>query len=241
MEHFLVPLFLLVVFVVRLLSITSSRAARDARPKPPPGRDASPAPEAGEEEERMRRFMDAVGLPPGSPPPPLVQPRPAAANPLDLPQIQPPSPRQPIPPGRLRPAQFPPGSPLVPRSAAQPAPVPSPHPAPRPVTRPERALLGEPLRGLHAPAEPAPVVLADPTALPTPEALISGRHVTPAILRPQQAAAAPAKAPPPAASLLAHSLLTRLRDPVTLREAVILREILGPPKGLSSPLSPRPS
>lgn len=152
----------------------------------------------------MRRFMEAVGLPPGTPPPPLVRPRTPAEPPPLLP-VNPPNRLYPdLAPGRLRRA-----APASPPTARARTPISAQAPA-APVSQ----------RAQMAPMEPFPGGIA--TAAP------------PASAR------ALATAPAPSPSSAAKSLLLRLRDPASVREAIILREVLGPPRAFQ-PFEQQPS
>lgn len=212
-------LFPAIVFIFVMISklVSATRQDPDDTPstragnRPPRPRPARPPGES--EEERYRRFMDAVGLPAGTPPPSPVQPR-TPAVPAPLLPVQPPTTIGPtVAPGRLR--RVDPGAPV------------SPLP-----TRPQTVLRRVP--PITAPTRPAA-----PAPAPAPAASYF-ETVTPldppAPLPPQQPSGArpPGAQPAPAAQLsrATGAMLKRLRDPASIREAIILREVLGPPKAL---------
>lgn len=146
---------------------------------------------AQSEEERVRRFLEALGAPPGSAPPPPVRPRATVPRPVLNPAPQSTRPKskrawaQPLPPLVTVPEEQPAFPPLV--------------------TKPER--------------EPVLVVTAVPPA-PTPLPSISP------FVQPTHPIARTASA--------AMSLGEMLRRRGSAREAIILREVLGPPRGLQS-------
>ena len=141
-----------------------------------------PAPES--EEERVRRFLEALGMPAGTQPPPPVRQRRVVTPTL------PPTP----------PAQ----KPKVKRSWAQ--------PLPPLVTTPDELPSAPPPLPAVTSVAPPPELEEPLTPLPA---------FVPAIRR---AAQSP---PVPVASLGAM-----LRSPASVRRAIVLREVLGPPRGL---------
>ncbi len=202
--NFLFPLIIFVIVVISKL--------KAAAQQPPPGRSATPPrpraprPPGESEEERYRRFMEAVGLPQGSAPPPPVRTR-TLPTPGPLLPVQPPNLIKGVPDlqGRLK------------RVPAPPAPL-----APRPKTVLRRV-----------PAGPAP---ATASAAATEPAKTYFEAITP-VAQPASLPPSPLGAPLPIASKAdpipsypASALLQRLRDPASVREAMILREVLGPPK-----------
>jgi len=199
-SHLIYPAIILIVAIARMMG----RARQAPSGSPPVSRPAA-RPPAESEAERQRRFLEAVGLPPGSQLPPQVSPR-TGANPAPLQPINPPSVRG---IGRLRRVAT--GAPPAPGSALPQAPgrrivapVPMPTRAPAPAAVPAYA-------AQYAPA--MPVIQASAPPPPTPPAP-----------RPAPAAVAPAVPAP------VSGLLLRLRDPGSIRQAIILREILGPPR-----------
>jgi hypothetical protein len=180
----------------------SSQEPTTARPSQ--GRGA-----AGSEEERMRKFMEALGIPTSSAPPPKVAPRTEAPKrplapvrpPLVLfPDIQRPSKREQTRP-RPRPRSA--------RETTPPRQQAPPPPQPPPLARTERA-------------EPSPRPLTDfPEAMPA-AAEFPGAETAAPVAR--ESASQPA------------DIRALLRSPASLRSAIILREVLGPPRGLQPDL-----
>jgi len=194
-------LFLLLLVLAGLFQLLG-RAARKRSgeeekqaPKPAP-RMAKPIPRVATEsdQERIRKFLEALGNPPSSSPPPPVTQRPTYREPLVLPRIPPIA--SPLPPLVTRPPELPSEFEVH----REPAPPPTPQPS-----RP----LPEPTFQIHeavAPPELVPVVV---TTVPE------------------------AKSQQPFAALGSTIHLTPLlRSPTGLRDAIIVREILGPPRGL---------
>lgn len=144
-------------------------------------------PPAQSEQERVRRFLEALGAPPGSAPPPPVAPRSAPVRRVVT----------------LR-AQTPP---KAKRTWAQ--------PLPPLVTTPEP---------VEAPAIPPPAPISRP--LPPPLVSVAPPPAPPLIplVRP--------RAFPPASPRPATSLGELLRSAGGARQAMVLREVLGAPRGL---------
>ncbi len=174
-----------------------------------------PLPERGDsEEEKMRRFMEALGLPTdgsAAPPPARRAPAPPPVAPVA------PAPPPPVEPEVIvKERRFP--------QAPPPPPIPR---APEPVFRRE--------------PEPPPIVtrpVIPPPPVPTPRA----QWMEPSVaVAPMEALVPEMPAPRPSAyriedrkalPLELQELHQRLRSVKALREAYILREILGPPKAL---------
>ncbi|MEO6873051.1 MAG: hypothetical protein ABI233_12650 [Chthoniobacterales bacterium] len=164
---------------------------------PPENRPAAPndtarstptiRPPAESEEERVRRFLEALGAPPGSAPPPPVRSRPAPPRPVVSTRPQTP--------------------PNVKRSWAQ--------PLPPLVTMPEVQKAP-----IFPPPASAPLVTPPPLV---PVAPPPARRIIP-LVRPA--------AFPPAPRRVAVSLGELLRSADSARQAIVLREVLGPPRGL---------
>ncbi|MEO8438804.1 MAG: hypothetical protein ABI540_01155 [Spartobacteria bacterium] len=142
-------------------------------------------PPAQSEEERVRRFLEALGMPAGTQPPPLVRPR-RVVTPAPRPASVKPKRNwaQPLPPLVTTPEEQPPFSTALP---------------PQPVVEVQ---LETPPEIIIPPPLPRPVV-ARSSALPS--------------------------SPVPRGSLGA---LLRSRESV--RNAIVLREVLGPPRGLEA-------
>ncbi len=179
-------IFLVLAGIALLFKWLSREGSADgAKPKPPSTPNEPPArPAAESEEERVRRFLEALGVPSGSEPPPPVRPR----------QV---TPRRVVTP-KHAPARAERDS----RRWAQPLPPLTSAPPVEPVVVIESAP-----PPVEAPPPPASVV-----PLPPPRPL-----------------ARPAIVPPLRSAL--PSLGEMLRTRGSVRQAVILREILGPPRG----------
>ena len=159
-----------------------NRERPDETKQTPPPISAAPVPRAPaqSEEEKIRRFMEALGAPPGSRPPPAVRPR----------QI-------------------------APRREVAPAPA---------SARKARA------KAKRSWAQPLPPLVTTPPLVTIPE--FEAPEVLPVaapreIVRRQTPV--PATPVPPAPAL---SLGEMLRARGSARQAMILREVFGPPRGL---------
>jgi len=197
-------LFLLLLVVAGLLQLLG-RAARkgspgEAKPIPKPAPrlpKALPRAPIESDEERIRKFLEALGHPPGSSPPAPIAPRPTYRKPLVLPHVPPLG--SPLPPLVTRPRDVPQEIRIPPSVAPPPA---QSQQTPPPVS--------EVIFAVHetgAPPEPIP-------------------GLTSAIVqedRTQSRGAAPRRNVDVAALLRSSS---------GLRNAVIVREILGPPRSL---------
>jgi hypothetical protein len=201
LENLLFLLLLVVAGLFQLLGRAARKGSTDTtkRTSEPPPRMPKPIPRAPKEsdEERVRKFLEALGQPSASRPPPPVAQRPTYRKPLVLPHVPPLG--SPLPPLVTRPPELPSEFEVH----REPAPPPTPQPS-----RP----LPEPTFQLHqavAPPELVPVVV---TTVPE------------------------AKTQQPIAALGSTIHLTPLlRSPTGLRDAIIVREILGPPRSLREP------
>ena len=197
-ENLLFLLLLVVAGLFQLLGRAARKGSTDEtkRTSEPPPRMPKPIPRAPKEsdEERVRKFLEALGQPSASRPPPPVAQRPTYRKPLVLPRIPPIA--SPLPPLVTRPQELP--------SEFEVHRGPAPPPTPQP-SRP----LPEPTFQIHeavAPPELVPVVVTTVTEAKSQQsiaALGSTIHLT-----------------------------ALLRSPTGLRDAIIVREILGPPRGL---------
>lgn len=153
--HFENLLFLLLLVVAGLFQLLGKLARKtgttDDETKPTPkSRPIPPRPipraPAASDEERIRKFLEALGQPPASPPPSPIAPRPTYRKPLVLPHVPPFG--SPLPPLVTRPPDIPP-------------PIPVETVAPSEEQRPRRSALAEPqfeVHGAQAPPQPAAVV-----------------------------------------------------------------------------------
>jgi hypothetical protein len=190
-------IFLVLAGIALIFRWLSGQGAQDSeKPGSPSPNERPERPPAESEEERVRRFLEALGVPPGSAPPPPVRPRP-------------PTPRRVVTPSQPK------APPKVKRSWVQPLPplVTSPKEATYPPARPP------------APAPPPPVVVAPP-----PPVVIAAP--APATISPRRATSATPQAAPVPATMGSLGAILRARGSV--RQAIMLREILGPPRGLQA-------
>ena len=183
-------IFLVLAGIALIFKWLANRGSGDAeKPNPPPSpnepiRRAPPQ----SEEERVRRFLEALGVPPGSQAPPPVRPRTVMPRPVAG-----------SPPKKIKPSWAQPLPPLV----TTPADV-LPPPLP-----PKSVLVVE--------APPAPADVLPP---PLSAELKPPRHRSEAVK------------PKPARALPVNSLGPILRSRESIRQAIILREVIGPPRGL---------
>lgn len=195
-------LFVLLVFGAIALAkwaIERAGSGTDAAPPKPP-RAGGPAvrrtPAANSEEERMRKLMEALGVPPGNVPPRRVAPRAQ-------------TPERPLAPVR------PPASPMY---DIGPRPRRRSIPAEAAPVRPREVVVVQAPPPVAAPARPA---------APAPESA----PLEPAVAEFLQTETI--QTPFPAVRSPAADVRALLRTNATLRDAIVLREVLGPPRGLS--------
>lgn len=223
-------LFVLLIGMAALLRLLASKAGDAKKKSQQPGQTPTPRPAPQREQqierapeetdaERIRKFLEALGQPTTSKPPPPV------------------APRTDIPPRPVAPVRPPPSM------------LPFPPAPPRPLTREEqrkRAVIlhegaagtsEEWLRKINYPGQtvqptaPKKIFIPQVTKAPAFEV----QEQTPATEPPQikstaEAYAAAAARIEPAATEINITLL--LRSPSGLRNAIILREIFGPPRSL---------
>ena len=200
--------FLAVMLVFGLLNWLAKKG-KEEQPKAPakasrPPRPAPSAPGETSEEERMRRFLEALGVPSDAPPPPVAVP----------PSLPPRPPR------------------------AQPRPIPQPKPRPAPVHSLDEAdAPTEAYANLHLPELRTPEMPAFETVSSRVSADDDGAYVTVsgavsavpgstrlADLKPADRETGPA----------VLAIRAALHSRADLRTALILREILGPPRSMQS-------
>jgi hypothetical protein len=170
--------------------LTSHGSGDSEKPESPSPNEQAPPPRqpAQSDEERIRRFLEALGAPPGTRPPPPVRPR-RVVTPAAPPAQRPRAKRswvQPLPPLVTTPKDLGP---------------------PPPTTTPFEPIVAEVAPPI-AVAPPLPVIVPSPPPMPR--------------------ASAPLRAMP------RQSLGTLLRKRSSVRQAIILREVLGPPRGLQA-------
>jgi hypothetical protein len=202
-------IFLALVGFFRLLGSKAKPSNRNEDEPSPPIRPNFPRAQSQDtDEERIRRFLEALGQPPSAQPPPPVQPRPLAT----FPQPEPAERARTVRPRRNL------LSPLPPLTTAPP-PLPRQVQPPDQITRPpyeERTFVPRPVK---RPAfevrkgEGVPKV-NKPFPITTPgDAYAVAMAPTPVAAKPTR-------------------LVMELRTPDALQKAILLREILGPPRAL---------
>jgi hypothetical protein len=203
--HFDNLLFLLLVavaLVFQLLAKAAGKARKDTtrrgstsapRPSPP-----IPRATADSDEQRIRKFLEALGQPTTSKPPPPVSPRPTYQKPVVLPHTPPFG--SPLPPLTTRP-------PDLPREIRLPGQI-TP-------TREKRSFTPK---------------VADAPKFEVHEGQIAPEPA--AIIKTAAEAYAIATQPISKPEQLETNIATLLRSTSGLRDAIILREIFGPPRSL---------
>ena len=199
LENLLFLLLLVVAGLFQLLGRMARKGSTDEQTKPTPKpRPTAPRPipraPVESDQERIRKFLEALGQPPTSPPPSPITPRPTYRKPLALPHVRPMA--SPLPP-------------LVTRPPDIPAHIPVETVAPAEEQRQMRPPLAEPLFQVH-----------EAKALSEPVAAVSAATLSEARTQPQTTAPQ------------SIGVKTLLRSALGLRGAIIVREILGPPRGL---------
>jgi hypothetical protein len=211
LDNLLFFLLIAVAALFQLLSKTISKAGKSdsnetsSSPRPQTPRPIQRAPRESDA-DRIRKFLEALGQPPTSTPPPLV------------------APRTDVPPRRLAPVQPPPvipGAWRLPRERRE-----------KPdVTQKESPALEQPsrLQQIVPPPVPPP---AEP-AFEVHEALAVELQQPPISRPPVEAYAATTQAVAKRADSKLN-IATLLASKSSLRELILLREILGPPRGLQA-------
>jgi hypothetical protein len=207
LENLLFLLFIAVAFFFQLLSKASKASRRPGQRRPgstpPPLPPTRPVPraQADTDEERIRKFLEALGQPPTAKPPPPVTERPTYQKPTVFPHVAPG--KSSLPPLTTRPPDLPPEV----KPAGQIAPAPwGPMAAPKVV----EAVAFEVQRPAGMIVEPPAV--AQTAAAPRPYAIATQTGSTAMETR--------------------KDLVRLLGSASGLREAIILREIFGPPRSM---------
>ena len=199
-------LFLLFVAVAILFQILT-RAATKARRRPgdtqrrstPSSQRTRPLTEESDEsdQERIRKFLEALGQPTASKPPPPVPQRPTYQQPTVLPHVPPFE--SPLPPLKTRP-------PDLPTEIRLPGQIP-----PTREAKPFRPSVAETAFEVHLGARPIE---------------------TARIIKTPAEAYAIATKPISKSGEARIDVATMLRSPSGLRDAIILREVFGPPRSM---------
>jgi hypothetical protein len=205
LDNLLFLLFVALAIFFQILTRAATKGRR--RPGDTTRRSTSPSPvsrpisgDADEtDEQRIRKFLEALGQPTTSKPPAPVAPRPTYQRPTVLPHVPPPL-RSPLPPLTTQP-------PDLPREIRLPGQIP-----PTREARTFQPRVAEPpafdVQQGPAPLEPLPIIKTAAEAY--------------AIATKPIAKSADAKI----------EITTLLRSTSGLRDAIILREIFGPPRSL---------
>ena len=203
-ENLLFLLFVTGAFLFQLLTRAASKTRKNtdesqrrstSRPQTPPPIPRGPA---ETDEERIRKFLEALGQPTTSKPPPPVTPRPTYQKPVVLPHVPPFA--SPLPPLTTRP-------PDLPREIKLPGQITSTRG--KRTFRPRVAEASEfEVHEGQMPTEPPPIIK-------TPEEAYA--IATQPISKPDQTET---------------NIAALLRSTSGLRNAIILREVFGPPRSL---------
>ncbi len=208
LDNFLFLLFIAVAIFFQLLT-RAAKTGRRTRRDVPRAREGSasspqtPRPTTAEteqtDEDRIRKFLEALGQPTTSKPPPPVVPRPTYQRPVVLPRV--PSPmKSPLPPLKARPPELPPEV----RVPSQPAPAQQ--------------------RKVFPPTSEVPTFEVQEGS-PPPLMPISESEGT-AAFQPVTPAPISKRTEPKI------DLSSMLKSPSGLRDAIILREVFGPPRSM---------
>jgi len=181
--------------IFKWLTSQSSKDSDESESPPPNEAPSRRRPPAQTDEERVRRFLEALGVPQGTQPPPPVRPR----------KVVTPTPRTVVTPTQSK------VRPKAKRSLLQ--------PLPPLVTTPDL-----PLPSARSAPPPPTVVVMEPTSVPEVAVLPTVPGSIPGVTERAQ--------PGVSRPLATTSLGALLRSRASIRQAIILREVLGPPRGL---------
>ncbi len=202
LDNLLFLLLVAVALLFQLLAKAAGKAGKDATkgrstpaPRTPPPVPRAPA---DSEEERIRKFLEALGQPTTSKPPAPVSPRPTYQRPVVLPHMPP----------------F--GSPLPPLTT-------------RPPDLPQKIKLPGQITPTYEAKTFTPKV-AEPAKFEVHEGQIASER--PPIIKTAAEAYAIASQPISKPEQTETNITALLRSTSGLRDAIILREIFGPPRSL---------
>ncbi len=199
-------LFILLIAVAALFQLLSKAVTKarkresnetPTRPAPKVPRPNQRAP-AESDADRIRKFLEALGQPPSSTPPPPI------------------APRTDIPPRRLAPVQPPP---VIPREWRLP--------------RERREITQKESPSPELPSRVEKIVVPPVTAAAAPAFEVHEIQQQPIVKTPVEAYAAATRAIVNTPGLKTD-IASLLASKSGLREAILLREILGPPRGLQA-------
>jgi len=199
-------LFILLIAIAALFQLLSKAVTKARKkqsdetstPPMPPRPPQVPRAPAGSDADRIRKFLEALGQPPSSTPPPPI------------------APRTDIPPRRLAPVQPPP---VIPREWRLP--------------RERREITQKESPSPELPSRVEKIVVPPVTAAAAPAFEVHEIQQEPIVKTPVEAYAAATRAIVNRPHLNTD-IASLLASKSGLREAVLLREILGPPRGLQA-------
>ena len=203
LDNLLFILLILIAALFQLLSkaVTKARKKQSdetSTPPMPPRPPQVPRAPAGSDADRIRKFLEALGQPPSSTPPPPI------------------APRTDIPPRRLAPVQPPP---VIPREWRLP--------------RERREITQKESPSPELPSRVEKIVVPPVTAAAAPAFEVHEIQQEPIVKTPVEAYAAATRAIVNRPHLNTD-IASLLASKSGLREAILLREILGPPRGLQA-------
>ena len=190
-DNLLVLLFFAIAILFQILTSAAAKSRKrggdSQRKSASPSQSSRPLPREPDDQDQIRKFLEALGQPTTSKPPPPVTSRPTYQEPIVLPKREPP--------------------PIAPRKIRLPGQIP-----PTPEAKTFRP------RVMETPAFEVHDIKAPLT--------------TPPVIETAAEAYAIATQPTPKPAEKKNDIGTLLRSTTGLREAIILREIFGPPRSM---------